>query len=454
MEQRLYKLKKGLNLRLKGEPEQRLSALPRAAVYAVCPGDFTGIVPRLSVKEGDRVLAGDTLFTDKATELVRCAAPVSGVVKAIVRGERRRILRIEIAADKATEYRDYGVQKASEMRDSAVKDLLLQSGLFAFIRQRPYDVVADPTAAPKSIFVSTFSKMPLAADFSYVAQGQEEAFKAGIAALARIAPIHVGISPEQINSPLLPLKEAQVSVFDGPNPAGCVGVHINHISPVNKGETVWTVGAEAVIFIGRLFLTGHVDLTRRIAVGGSRVKAPQYVETLVGTPLSAIYADQINAATPGEHIRIINGNPLVGEQSSLEGYLAAFATETCALPEGDEHHELFGWIMPRLQEFSANHSYLSWILGRKKRYDLDCRIKGGERHMIMSGEYDAVFPMDIFPAYLIKALIAGDIDRQEALGIYEVAPEDFAVAEFVCSSKLELQRIVREGLDQLRKENA
>lgn len=448
---RLFKIRRGLDLKLQGEAEHKLKAARRSAVYALKPTDYTGIVPRMVVKEGAHVLAGDALFVDKATERVKFVSPVSGTVKAVERGDRRKILRVCVEADPEQAYKQFDVRPVADLTAETARELLVESGLFAFVRQRPYDVIANPDDQPKAIFVSAFSKMPLAASFSYVAEGQEDDFKSGMLLLAKIAPTHLGICPEQINSQLLPIEGVEVSVFDGPNPSGNVGVHINHVDPVNKGEVVWTMGAEAVIMLGRLVRTGHVDLTRRVAVAGSEMTAPQYVEALVGAPLADVLEGQLASEN---HVRVINGNPLVGQRASLDDYLSAFSTEVCAIPEGDNVDEAFGWIAPRLNDFSVSHSYFSWLLGRNRRYNLDCRIKGGERHMIMSGEYDRVFPMDIYAGYLVKALITGDIDRQEALGIYEVAPEDFAVAEFVDSSKLELQRIVREGLDLLRKENA
>lgn len=447
----LYKIKKGLDLKLEGEAVAALTVLPQSEEYAVMPTDFPGIMPRTVVKEGEKVLAGDALFVDKATESIKFVSPVSGTVVGVERGERRKLLRFRVKADKEQAYKDFGVKDASKLSGDEVKQLMLESGLFAFVRQRPYDVIATATDRPKAIFVSTFSKMPLAADFSFVSQGQEADFKEGIKALSRIAKVHLGISPVQINSQLLPVSEAEVSVFDGPNPSGNVGVHINHVDPVNKGEMVWTFGAELTIVLGRLLRTGKLQLKRRIAVAGSKVKEPHYVETYVGTPLTDVLKGQLDTT---EHVRIINGNPFVGYKSAPGDFLGAFSTEVCAIPEGDDVDEAFGWIAPRLNDFSTSHSYFSWLLGKKRAYNLDCRIKGGERHMIMSAEYERVFPMDIYPSYLVKAIIAGDIDRQEALGIYEVAPEDFAVAEFIDSSKLELQRIVREGLEVLRKENA
>ena len=292
--------------------------------------------------------------------------------------------------------------------------------------------------------------MPLSGDFEYELQGNEEAFVKGLQALSKIAKVYLGVGSHQTADILTTVKDVDLNVFDGPCPAGNVGVQINHIAPVNKGETVWTVEPTAVIFFGRLFLTGKVNLTRTIAVAGSQVIDPSYSDVLVGTKLEDILKNRIVAT---EHIRILNGNPLTGCKDSLDGYLGAHTSEVTVIPEGDNADEMLGWIMPRTDEFSTSRSYLSWLF-KGRQYDLDARIKGGERHMIMSGEYDRVLPMDIYAEYLIKAIISGNIDRQEELGIYEVAPEDFALAEFVDSSKLPLQEIVRKGLDILRKENA
>jgi Na+-transporting NADH:ubiquinone oxidoreductase subunit A len=292
--------------------------------------------------------------------------------------------------------------------------------------------------------------MPLAGKFEYELLGNEAAFQAGLTALSKMAKTYLGIGLLQANEILHKAKDVDVNIFDGRCPAGNVGVQVNHIDPVNKGEVVWTVDPSAVIFFGRLFLTGRVDLTRTVAIAGSEISEPAYADVLVGTPLKAMLEGRLKKQ---DHVRIINGNPLTGRKDSLEGFLGAHTSEVCAIPEGDDNDEMLGWIMPRTKQFSANRSYFSWLF-KNKTYDIDARVKGGERHMIMSGEYDSVLPMDIFAEYLIKAIIAGDIDRQEQLGIYEVSPEDFAVAEFVDSSKLELQKIVRKGLDILRKENA
>ena len=440
---KVIKLRKGLDVNLKGKAAKETASVDCPGEYALCPDDFTGLKPKVVVKEGDAVKAGDALFVDKLHPEVCFVSPVSGTVSLVERGDRRKLLSVRVKCDMKFESKSFKT-------NGDVKALMMESGLFGMIRQRPYDTVANPGDAPKAIHVSAFNSMPLAQDFEYVLKGQEAEFQAGLTALAKIAPVNLGVSSRQSAKALTEAKDCTVYVFDGPAPAGNVGVQINHINPVNKGEVVWTLGAEEVIMLGHLMKTGKVDFTRTIALAGSEVKTPKYYKVKVGQKLSTLLAGQVG----GDDIRIINGNPMTGVQTTPDAYLAAHATEVTAIPEGAHADEMLGWIMPRFSTFSTHRSYFSWLLGNKKEYVMDARVKGGERHMIMSGEYDKVFPMDIYAGYLIKAIIAGDIDRQEALGIYEVAPEDFALAEFVCSSKMELQRIVREGLDILRKENA
>lgn len=447
----VIKLSKGLNINLKGKAKGEKMQAPQSTEFAVSPSDFPGVIPKLSVKEGDKVLAGEPLFFNKAYPDVKFASPVSGTVSAVVRGDRRKILFVKVQADNNQQYHDFGKADPTAMDAAAVKAKILEAGLFGYINQMPYAVSTTPDTTPDGIFISALRDMPLAGDFEMELKGNEQAFQTGLTALSRIATVHLGTGAYQTSPALTDVKDVDLNVFDGPCPAGNVDVQINHIDPINKNKVVWTVNPTVVIFIGKLFLTGKVDLTRTIAVAGSEIKNPAYTDVLVGTPLKDILSDRL-AAT--EHIRIINGNPLTGAKASLDSYLGAHTSEVTVIPEGDNADEMLGWIMPRTKQFSVSRSYFSWLFGKKKAYDLDARIKGGERHMIMSGEYDKVFPMDIFPEYLIKAIIAGDIDRQEALGIYEVAPEDFALAEFVDSSKLPLQKIVREGLNTLRKENA
>ena len=444
----LIETHKGLDIQLAGKASEKKTKLGVVSDYALVPDDFTGIVPKVVVKEGDHVLAGDPLFVNKNFPEVRFASPVSGIVEAVVRGDRRKVLCVKVKADDSQEYRDFGSKNVDSLDGNGVRSLLLEAGLFGYINQLPYAVSTTPDTTPKAIFVSAFRDMPLAGDFDFEVKGQEVDFQTGITALSKIAQVNVGISSKSQNETLRNLKDATVTAWQGPCPAANVGVHVNHLCPVNKGEVVWTVDPVAVIFIGRLLNTGKVDLRRTIAVAGSEVVEPHYVDVLVGTPLKAILEGNVREGA----VRIINGNPLTGRKDSLDGYLGAHTSEVTVIPEGDDADEMLGWIMPRLGHFSANRSYFSWLLG-KRDYKLDARVKGGKRNMIMSGEYDKVLPMDIYGEYLIKAIIAGDIDKQEQLGIYEVAPEDFAVAEFVDSSKLELQSLVRKGLDTLRKEN-
>ena len=447
----VVKLRKGLDIRLKGTAaKQKTQISPAYEEVALMPQDFVGVTPKPVVREGDVVKAGDTLFVNKASQEVGFSSPVSGTVAAIVRGERRKVLRIVVKADKETLYTDYGQKDPAKLTGEEVKTSLLQAGLFGYINQLPYAVSTTPDTTPKAIFVSALRDMPLAADFEMELLGNEETFQAGLTALSKVAKTYLGIGARQTSLALTQAKDVEIYVFDGPCPAGNVGVQVNHIDPVNKGEVVWTVDPSAVIFFGRLFLTGKVDLRKVIAIAGSEMASPAYVETIVGAPLKDILRGQLDNRP---HVRLINGNPLTGRKSSLDDYLGAHTSELTAIPEGDDVDEMLGWIMPRTRQFSTSRSYFSWLMG-KKEYDLDARVKGGERHMIMSGEYDKVLPMDIYGEYLIKAIITGDIDKQEALGIYEVSPEDFALAEFVDSSKLELQKLVREGLDILRKENA
>ncbi|MGM9712759.1 MAG: Na(+)-translocating NADH-quinone reductase subunit A [Prevotella sp.] len=445
----VIKLRKGLDIRLKGAAAHKDVPTRRGSDFALCPADYQGVTPKVVVKEGDRVLAGDALFVNKQFPDIRFASPVSGVVTGVVRGERRKVLAVTVKADDAVEYRDFGRHDISGMTGEDVVSSLLAAGLFGLINQLPYAVSTNNVVQPKAIFVSAFRDMPLAADFLYELSGNEEAFQAGISALSKIQNVYVGINPDGENV-LGQLKDATVTVFKGKCPAGNVGVQVNHIAPVNKGDVVWTVSPTAVIFFGRLLLTGKVDMRHKVALAGQQVKDPAYSEVIVGQKLETLVEGRINL----EGTRLINGNPLTGVKATKDDYIGPQVSEVTAIPEGDHADEMLGWILPRTNQFSASRSYFSWLMPKTRAYDCDARIKGGERHMIMSGEYDKVLPMDIYGEYLIKAIITGDIDRQEALGIYEVSPEDFAVAEFVDSSKLQLQRIVREGLDILRKENA
>ena len=451
----VIRLRKGLDIHLQGKAEETKLNLKSNGHFALVPDDFEGVVPKVVVREGDVVKAGDALFVNKLYPEVRFASPVSGKVTAVVRGERRKVLCVKVEADAEQQYVDYGKKDVTKMDGKAVVDALLEAGLFGYINQLPYAISTNPSVMPKSIFVSALRDKPLAGNFEFEVKGQEQDFVTGLQALSNIAKTYLGLGIQpDLQAKLQQMnveKDVELTVFEGKCPAGNVGVQVNHIDPVNKGEVVWTIGDPTVVlFIGRLFNTGKVNLTRTVALCGSEVKKPCYADMLVGQELSTLLSNSYDA---DHSVRIINGNVLTGTISSKDGFLGAHSSEITVIPEGDDNNEMLGWIMPRFGQFSVNRSYFSWLFG-KKEYALDARVKGGERHMIMSGEYDKVLPMDIYGEYLIKAIIAGDIDKMEQLGIYEVSPEDFALAEFVDSSKLELQRIVREGLNNLRKENA
>ncbi len=448
----VIKLRKGLRINLKGKAEKKRQSVPVDGEYALMPDDFVGLKPKVVVHVGDTVKVGDALFVNKECPEVRFASPVSGMVTDVVRGDRRKLLCVKVKADGTQQFSNFGKIDVEKADGDSVKKLLLEAGLFGYINQLPYAVSTVPDTKPKAIFVSALRDMPLAADFEYELEGYESAFQIGLTALSRIAKTYLGIGINQTSDALLNARNVEVNIFDGPCPAGNVGVHINNILPVNKGEVVWTVDPSAVIFFGRLFETGRVDLHRLVAVAGSEIDNPQYFDVLVGQELNSFVDGRIKEAD--YDIRIINGNPLTGRKCTLDDFLGAHTSEITVIPEGDDRNELLGWIMPRTQDFSVSHSYFSWLMGKKKEYVIDARVKGGERHIIMSGEYDKVLPMDIYGEFLIKAMIAGDIDKMEALGAYEVSPEDFALAEFVDSSKLELQSIVRKSLDMLRRENA
>ena len=445
---RVVKISKGLNINLKGAPVAEMTSVETAKQYALMPADFTRVTPKVVVKPEDTVKAGDPLFVDKSIPELQFVSPVSGKVVAVNRGERRRVLSVVVESDGKFESVEYKAKDVLSLSSDEIKADLLKAGLFAFMRQRPYDVIADPKDAPRAIYVSAFDSKPLAVSFEVALKGNEEDFQTGLDALSRIAPVHLGICACQKSTALLVAKNVVTTIFKGPHPAGNVGVQINKTAPVNKGEIVWTIGAEEVIFIGRLFNKGKVDFTRTVALAGSEVKNPSYSKVVLGAQLTSLLKGRLEEK---HELRVIDGNVLTGKKTTADGFLGAFSTEVTVIPEIMGGDELLGWAMPRFSMYSTSHSYFSWLFPKRK-YTIDARIKGGERHMIMSNEYDKVFPMDIYPEYLIKAIITGNIDKMEQLGIYEVAPEDFALCEFVDSSKLELQRIVREGLDKLRAE--
>lgn len=443
------RIKKGLSLNLKGKaPQECLSPLSQSSTYAVVPDDFPGLImPKIIVRPGDTVKAGSPLMHYKGCEELVFTSPISGEVVAVNRGAKRKVLSIEVKPDGKQEYEEF--QVGAGLKADELKSLLLKSGMWTLMRQRPFDRLANPNIAPRDIFVTANFTAPLAPDFGFLLKGREEDLQAGLSAMAKLTSGKVYLGVKAGSG--LSFKDVEVVEVSGPHPAGLCGTLINKISPINKGETVWTLRATDLMVIGRFLRTGKVDYSRQIAVTGSDAAVHGYVTIMPGQRVEEAFNGKL--CVKDAHERVIAGDVLSGRRVSAE---SPFFPQNCdqitVIPEGDDVDELFGWATPGFGKFSMSRSFFSWLSPKSKEYVLDARVKGGERAIIMSNEYDKVFPLDIYPEYLIKAIIAFDIPRMEALGIYEVAPEDFALCEFVDTSKIELQYLVREALDHLYKE--
>jgi Na+-transporting NADH:ubiquinone oxidoreductase subunit A len=397
------------------------------------------------------VKAGTPLFFDKYNEKIKVTSPVSGVVTAIVRGEKRRIEEIRITADPQTEYVEFEKQPPQTLNREQIVEKMLESGVWAMLRQRPYGCIANPADTPKAIFISAFDTAPLAPDYDFIVHGQGAAFQAGLDALAALTTgkVHLNLQGGNIgiSHVFLNAKNVQINYFKGVHPAGNVGTQINKIAPVNKGETVWYLRVQEVIIIGKLFLEGRFDATRIIAFAGSEVCHPHYFRVKMGVSVQKLAKV---AGVLHENIRYISGNVLTGTNIGTDGYLGYYDNQITVIPEGNQY-ELFGWMMPRFGKFSTWHTYLSWLTPWKK-YKLDTNLNGGQRAFVFNGKYEQVFPFDIYPVHLMKAIITEDIDMMEKLGIYELEEEDVALCEFVCPSKIEWQAELRKGLDLIKKE--
>ena len=445
----LIKLNKGLDINLAGAAEQKLVSVKAADKVTLVPDDFVGSTPKVVVKAGEAVKAGDVLFTDKLHPEIKFVSPVSGTVEEVVRGERRKVLGVVVVNDgKGISVELPAVNPTSASADE-IKSALLNAGVWPFIKQRPYNVVANPEVQPRDIFVTAMDTAPLAPDFAFVVKGQEEDLQRGISALAKLTAGKVYVGAKAGSK--LQLNNAEVVEFAGPHPAGNVGVQINHIKPLNKGEQVWTVSAFDVIVMGRA-LAGKVDFTRTITVAGSEVVTPAYAKVLPGQTLASILDGNVKHVEYTQ--RYIAGNVLTGQNAGKEGVVGFFDNTVTVIPDGGDTDELFGWITPGLNRYSTSNTGLSGLFGlfKSKKWTLDARLKGGPRALIVSGTWEKVFPMDIYPEELYKAVLTYNIDKMEALGIYEVAPEDFALCEFVDASKTPVQQVIADGLVKLRKE--
>ncbi|HPS28046.1 MAG TPA: Na(+)-translocating NADH-quinone reductase subunit A [Bacteroidales bacterium] len=444
----IIKIKKGLDIPMKGSAANVTGAFSIPEYVAIKPADFNNVLPRLMVMPGDRIKAGSPLFKNKYDEQIVFTSPVSGVVMEPVRGAKRLIMEIPVQADKEIIYEDFGSHDISSMNAGEIRLLLIKSGLWTYIRQRPYDNIPSVDATPRDIFVSTFDTSPLAPDYNYILKEKLAYFQVGVDALAKLnkGKIHLGLDASIDANIFSSVKNAELHYFKGPHPTGNVSVQIHHIRPINKGETVWYLNPQDVAMIGKLFVDGIYDARRTIALSGPEAREPMYQEVVIGSKLKSIVEGQAKQ----HRLRVISGNVLTGDNVSAEGYSGYYHHQLTFITEGD-YYELIGWAMPGFKKFSNSRVFFSWLFPGKK-YDFDTNYHGGQRPLVMSGQYEKVFPFDILPVYLIKAILAQDIDKMEQLGIYEVAPEDVALCDYVCTSKTEVQQIVREGLELLRKE--
>ncbi|WP_340203039.1 Na(+)-translocating NADH-quinone reductase subunit A [Ascidiimonas sp. W6] len=444
------RIKRGLNLKLKGVAEKTVSEAPKSKFFAIKPTDFHQVTPKMVLKEGASVLAGDVLFFSKYSESVKFTSPVSGVLKEIRRGAKRRILEVIIEADGKDAFKEFGKKDPSSMEAAEVKNHILESGCWPFIKQRPYDVVANPEDKPKAIFISAYASAPLAADVSFVLQGREEDFQIGVNAIAKLTEGKVHLSTGKNEKTFLDdVKGVTHHKVSGPHPAGNVGVQIHHIDPIDAGERVWVINPEDVAIIGALFNKGKFDASRIIALAGSEVKKPKYYKAIIGSQISG-YVYDAGVYTP-DNIRIISGDVLTGNTVAPDGYLGFYSTLISVIPEGKEYR-LFGWLPFKDNNIpSMSRTSLSWLFPNK-RYEVNTNLNGEERALVVTGEMEKVFPMDLFPMQLLKECLAGNIEKMENLGIYEVAPEDFCLVDYTNTSKIEAQEIIRESLDMMIKE--
>ena len=440
-------IRKGLDVNMKGKAEKVLVEATKSKLFSIQPPNFTGLTPKLVVKVGDKVKAGSPVFFDKYRDSIYYVSPVSGVVKDIVRGAKRRILDVIIEADTEISYLETTVNDVKNLDREAVKSMMLSSGLWPFLRMRPIDIVANPTDTPKAIFISSFDSNPLAPDNDFILDGKDAEFNAGIELLNKLTDGNVHLQTRKSSSAVFKnAKDVQITNVKGAHPAGNVGVQIHHINPINKGEIVWYINPQDVLILGRYALTGKYDATKVVAVTGENASDKKYFKTIIGSSINSIIPKTIK-----ENSRIISGNPLTGLQVSSDNFLSFYDSQITILPEGDNYKFFLteGWLSAGFNRFSASRAYPSWMMPKSKEYAIDTNINGEERAYVVSGQYEKVFPFDIYPVYLIKSILSNDIERMENLGIYEVAPEDFALCEFVCTSKINVQQIVRDGLDMI-----
>jgi len=443
-----YLINKGLDIKLLGDSEKNIVDYS-AKRFAVKPTDFIGVFPKMMVAEGDLVQVGTPLFYDKNRTNIIFTSPVSGKVEALKRGAKRRLLEVIIQSDDKFDAVQFAPPKVDGMNRETIIEAMLQSGIWPMLRQRPYSVIANPAETPKAIYIPAFDTSPLAPDFDLVVQGKGDEFQTGLDVLKKLTngPVHLNVDAKNTTSKVfLNSKNVQINKFSGPHPTGNVSVQASKISPINKGELIWYLYPQDVITIGNFFLTGKVDFTRIIALAGSEVLKPRYYKTVLGACIKRMVDGNL---TKGNN-RTISGNVLTGEKIEMDGFVGFYDSMVTVIPEGNEA-EFFGWLLPGFNKFSFSKTFLSWMFPNRK-YRLNTNLHGGHRSLVMTGKYEQVFPFDIYPMALLKAIMVEDIDAMENLGIYEIDAEDFALCEVIDTSKTEMQSIVRKGLELMRKE--
>ena len=444
------KIKRGMDIPLEGKPSTHIHAISSSTTFALKPTDFKGLVPKLRIKQGEEVSVGDCLFTDKKNDKICFTSPVSGEIAEIVRGDRRAITAVKILADSSDyKYKEFDTKGYSSKNADDIKSILLESGLWPFITQRPYGVIADTDVSPKSIHVSGFDSSPLAADLGVSLRGQEASIEVGFEILNKLCEggVHLNLHAKKDNTIYQNIKGVKVSYFEGPHPSGLVGVQINNVDPINKGDIVWTIKPQHVAFIGKLFSTGKLDLEQNIVIAGSEVNEPAYYTTRIGASVNSLMKDNYKS----DNVRVISGNVLTGKKIEKDGYLGFFDNQITVIPEGD-HYEMLGWLFPSYARPTLSSTLpLSKFL--KKSFSVNTNPHGEPRAYVVTGQYEKVLPMNIMPQQLIKAVMAKDLELMENLGIYEVIEEDVALCEFVCTSKINVQQVLSEGLELMAEES-
>ncbi len=448
----VVKLKSGFDIKMQGRAYKENGGLIHTSTYAVKPKDFIGMspIPKVMVEEKTSVKAGDQLFFDKKRPEIFYTAPVSGELIEVRRGEKRSIAELVILADKEMQYKDFPTADPKGMSRQDVLDRLLEAGAWPFILQRPYNVVADPADAPRDIFISGFDSAPSAANYNYTLQGEAAAFQAGVDALQQLTDgtVHLGLNADL--KPCDTYKEAKgvkKTYYKGAHPAGNVGVQIHHTAPINKGETIWTVDPQHVVFIGRLFKDGRFDTRHLMALAGPEVENAKYYETYLGANIGEVVKDKL----VDDHVRYISGDVLTGKQVETNSHVGFFDNALAVIEEGD-FYEMFGWLLPSYARPSISPTF-PWSLFPSEEFKVNTNSHGEERAFVVTGQYESVTPMDIYPQHLLKAIMARDFEKMEGFGIYEVVEEDLALCEFVCTSKVDVQEILREGLDYMREQS-